>query len=112
MTIILHVGKSNKMTAFIYYTDSGFLCVDSFAFKATKILLVEESWNLLPVFLMYLSKYDRNIAYFPLQLREKGVTCHISQEKWQERVHGPSPTRTPTNILKIDQNRMLYINRK
>ena len=43
MTIILHVGKSNKMTAFIYYTDSGFLCVDSFAFKATKILLVEES---------------------------------------------------------------------
>ena len=29
MTIILHVGKSNKMTAFIYYKDSGFLCVDS-----------------------------------------------------------------------------------
>ena len=29
MTIILHVGESNKLTAFIYYKESGFLWVDS-----------------------------------------------------------------------------------
>ena len=30
----------------------------------------------------------------------------------KKRDGGPSPIRTPTNLLKIDQNRLLYCNRQ
>ena len=39
-----------------------------------------------------------------------GVRGDATQTKRRE--GGPSPIRTPTNLLKIDKNRLLYCNRQ
>ena len=86
------------------------LVLSRFYFETTQIILGEKSCNLSSVFLMYFSKLDRNMVDFWLQRREKARAFQFLQAKRQE--GGPSPIRTPTNLLKIDQNRQLYCNRQ